>query len=125
MAEVAIEVALVTEHKSGIATLALNQDLLDSLSKDEQEKAVRSLFILARQKISEDLQKVPNEKLVPVSIDAQHNDLVMQLKLLLAPDGSFVLLTYFGGEVNPQLSLRKCLSHALEVVATVENSTFA
>lgn len=124
MSQVALEAAIVTEHASGFATLALNNDLLDGLEKDEQEQMVKSLLILARKKLAQDISTSPRDRKITLSIDQAHKECVLQLKLLVAPSGKFTLLTYFGGAAEPTTSLRLGLHHAVEVLAAVESRGF-
>lgn len=120
----AIEAAIVTEHDNGFATLALNNNLLDGLEKSEQETLVKSLLVLARQKLTQDISTCSGDKRITPSVDQAHDDFVLQLKLLVSPSGKFTLLTYFGGEAEPSTFLRRGLYHAVEVIATVEARGF-
>lgn len=124
MRPIALEAAIVTEHDNGFATLALNNDLLDELEKEEQERVVKSLLVLARQKLAQDISTCPKSKTITPSIDEGHKDFVLQLRLLVAPTGKFTLLTYFGGAADPSTLLRRGLHHAVEVVGAVEEQGF-
>jgi hypothetical protein len=44
----------------------------------------------------------------------------MELKLCLTEGGDFVLLTLFGGKVNPDTTLRDALEHAIKVLSVIE-----
>jgi len=124
MRPIALEAAIVTEHENGYATLALNNDLLDGLEKEEQERVVKSLLVLARQKLALDIVQCPKDKCITPSVDENHEDFVMQLKLLVSPSGKFSLLTYFGGAAEPTTLLRRGLHHAVEVIGAVEENGF-
>lgn len=124
MKPVALEAAIVTEHTNGFATLSLNNDLLDGLEKDEQEKVVRSLLVLARKKLAQDIVNSAKGKLITPSVDLSHKDFVIQLKFLVAPTGDFTLLTYFGGAADPTTLLRRGLHHAVEIIGAVEERGF-
>lgn len=124
MRPIALEAAIVTEHENGFATLALNNDLLDGLAKEEQEKVVKSLLVLARQKLAQDIVQCPKDKRITPSVDSNHKEFVMQLKLLVSPTGKFSLLTYFGGGAEPSTLLRRGLHHAVEILGAVEERGF-
>jgi hypothetical protein len=124
MRPIALEAAIVTEHENGYATLALNNDLLDGLEKEEQERVIKSLLLLARQKLASEIVQCPKGKQITQSVDTSHKDFVMQLKLLVSPSGKFSLLTYFGGAAEPSTPLRRGLHHAVEVIGAVEARGF-
>lgn len=124
MRETALEAALITEHPNGYATLALNDDLISSLDQEEKERLLRGLFVLTRGALSKDLEQCPKDKAIAISPDPAHSDFIMQLRMLMADDGHFSLLTYFGGRANTTTPLAAGLAHALEVVMVVEDNTF-
>lgn len=124
MSQVALEAAIVTEHSNGYTTLALNNELLEGLSKSEQEDLVRSLLLLARRKLATEIVTSPPDRSITRSVDSAHDDLVLQLKLLVTESGKFTLLTYFGGEAEPSTPLRSGLHHAVEVLGAVEQRGF-
>jgi len=120
MPTVALEAAIVTEHANGYATLALNNDILEDLEQPDRDKLVKSLLVLARQKLARDIVSCSKERLIARSVDRSHDDFVLQLKLLVDAGGKFTLLTYFGGAAEPTTPLRRGLHHAVEVIGAVE-----
>lgn len=120
MSNIAIELALITEHKGGIATIALNDELLHEQSNRARMALVKVLTTLTKAQLFEDLSRCPADKTLPISVDRNHAEIVMQLKLLRVPTGEFLLLTYFGGEADPSVRLADGLKHAIEVVDIIE-----
>lgn len=120
MKPIAIEAALITEHAGGLATLAINNELFEPLSVREREQLIRSILTLSRNKLNEDLELVSGHERIAVSPDPTHQNCVMQLRVLVSPQGRFTLLTYFGAQADPETRLHDGLLHALEVVAVCE-----
>lgn len=120
MPEIAIELALITEHKGGIATIALNDELLTDSSERGRLAIVKALTTLAKVQLFDDLERCPIGRTIPISIDKNHSEIVMQMRLMRAPGGGFALLTYFGGQADPRVKLTDAIKHAIEVVDIIE-----
>lgn len=120
MKPIAIEAALITEHPGGLATLAVNNELLEPLSLREREQLIKSVLTLTRTKLMSDLDSVAGHEKISISPDKSHKDFVLQLRILVTPEGRFSLLTYFGAQANPETRLHDGLLHALNVVAICE-----
>lgn len=120
MKPIAIEAALITEHPGGLATLAVNNELFEPLSMAEREQLIKSVLTLSRSKLLKDLEVVAGHERITISPDKSHREFVMQLRILVTPEGKFTLLTYFGGKAHPDTRLHDGLLHAIEVVATCE-----
>jgi len=122
MKPIAIEAALITEHAGGLATLAVNNELMEPLSPAERDQLIRSMLVLSRNKLLKDLDQVTGHERIRISPDKSHKSFVMQLRVLVTPEGRFSLLTYFGGQADPKTRLHDGLQHALQVVAVCENN---
>lgn len=120
MKPIAIEAVLITEHPGGLATLAINNELFEPLSMAEREQLIKSALILSRSKLLKDLELVAGHEPIAISPDKGHRKFVMQLRILVTPEGKFTLLTYFGGKAHPDTRLHDGLLHAIEVVAICE-----
>lgn len=120
MKPIAIEAALITEHPGRLATLAVNNELLEPLSLREREQLIKSVLTLTRTKLMSDLDSVAGHEKISISPDKSHKDFVLQLRILVTPEGRFSLLTYFGAQANPETRLHDGLLHALNVVAICE-----
>ena len=55
-----------------------------------------------------------------MSDEKRLSGVIMEIVMALGDDGGFVLLTRYGGRVDPGKSLREALIHSMEVVSVVE-----
>lgn len=119
----AVECISVTEIPGRDAVVVLNEDLFSPLREDPDEFTglIRSFCVMARAQLSQDLASTDSNSLVPVSDEKRLSGVVMEIVMALGDDGGFVLLTRYGGRVDPGKSLREALMHAMEVVSVVES----
>ena len=119
----AVECISVTEIPGRDAVVVLNKDLFSPLREDPDEftKLIRSFCVMARAQLSQDLAGTDSNKLVPVSDEERLSGVVMEIVMALGDDGRFVMLTRYGGKVDPRKSLREALVHAMEVISVVES----
>lgn len=119
----AVECISVTEIPGRDAAVVLNEDLFSPLreSPDEFTSLIKSFCVMARAQLSQDLASTSPNRLVPVSDEQRLSGVVMEIVMALGDDGRFVLLTRYGGRVNPRKSIREALVHAMEVVSVVES----
>lgn len=119
----AVECISVTEIPGRDAVVVLNEDLFSPLSEDPDEftSLIRSFCVMARAQLSQDLANTDSDILVPVSDEERLSGVVMEIVMALGDDGQFVLLTRYGGRVDPRKSLRESLMHAMEVISVVES----
>lgn len=119
----AVECISVTEIPGRDAVVVLNEDLFRPLREDPDEftNLIRSFCVMARAQLSQDLAGTDSNKLVPVSDEERLSGVVMEIVMALGDDGRFVLLTRYGGRVDPRKSLREALVHAMEVISVVES----
>jgi len=120
MQPIAIEAALITEHIGGLATLAVNNELLDPLTTSEKDQLIRTVLVLSRNRLLNELEQVSGHESIPISADVTHSEFIMQIRILVTPEGKFSLLTYFGGQADPATKLHDGLLHALQVVTVCE-----
>lgn len=118
----AVECISVTEISGKDAVVVLNEDLFGPLREDPDEftSLIRSFCVMARAQLSQDLANIDSDRLVPVSNEKRLSGVVMEIVMALGDDGGFVLLTRYGGRVDPRKSLREALIHVMEVVSVVE-----
>lgn len=118
----AVECISVTEIPGRDAVVVLNEDLFSPLREnpDEFTSLVKSFCVMARAQLSQDLESTGSDKLVPVSDEKRLSGVIMEIVMALGDDGGFVLLTRYGGRVDPGKSLREALIHSMEVVSVVE-----
>lgn len=118
----AVECISVTEIPGRDAVVVLNEDLFRPLREDPDEftSLIRSFCVMARAQLSQDLANTDSNSLVPVSDEERLGGVVMEIVMALGDDGGFVLLTRYGGRVDPRKSLKEALVHAMEVVSVVE-----
>lgn len=118
----AVECISVTEIPGRDAVVVLNEDLFSPLREnpDEFTSLVKSFCVMARAQLSQDLDSTGSDKLVPVSDEKRLSGVIMEIVMALGDDGGFVLLTRYGGRVDPGKSLREALIHSMEVVSVVE-----
>ena len=118
----AVECISVTEIPGRDAAVVLNEDLFSPLREnpDEFTSLVKSFCVMARAQLSQDLASTGSDKLVPVSDEKRLSGVIMEIVMALGDDGGFVLLTRYGGRVDPRKSLREALIHSMEVVSVVE-----
>lgn len=119
----AVECISVTEIPGKDAVVVLNEDLFSPLREDPDEFTglIRSFCVMARAQLSQDLANTDSGSLVPVSDEERLSVVVMEIVMALGDDGRFVLLTRYGGRVDPRKSLREALVHAMEVISVVES----
>lgn len=119
----AVECISVTEIPGKDAVVVLNEDLFSPLREDPDEFTglIRSFCVMARAQLSQDLANTNSDSLVPVSDEERLSGVVMEIAMALGDDGRFVLLTRYGGRVDPRKSLRDALVHAMEVISVVES----
>ena len=119
----AVECISVTEIPGRDAVVVLNEDLFSPLSEDPDEftSLIISFCVMARAQLSQDLANTDSDILVPVSDEECLSGVVMEIVMALGDDGQFVLLTRYGGRVDPRKSLRESLMHAMEVISVVES----
>ena len=119
----AVECISVTEIPGRDAVVVLNEDLFNPLREDPDEFTglIRSFCVMARAQLSQDLANTNSDSLVPVSNEERLSGVVMEIAMALGDDGQFVLLTRYGGRVDPRKSLREALVHAMEVISVVES----
>lgn len=119
----AIECISVTDIPGRDAVVVLNEDLFSPLIEDPDKftSLIKSFCVMARAQLSQDLASTDSDSLVPVSDEERLSGVVMEIVMALGDDGRFVLLTRYGGRVDPRKSLREALIHAMEVVSVVES----
>ena len=119
----AVECISVTEIPGKDAVVVLNEDLFSPLREDPDEftNLIKSFCVMAREQLSQDLASTDSDSLVPVSDEERLSGVVMEIVMALGDDGRFVLLTRYGGRVDPRKSLREALVHAMEVISVVES----
>lgn len=123
MKPIAIEAVLITEHRGGLATIALNNELFEPLSLRERDTLIRTILTLTRANLVSDLEALDDERrTIELSPNKSHEEIILQLRALVTPSGEFTLLTHFGGEADPRTRLCDGLRHALEVVAICEEN---
>ncbi len=118
----AIECISVTEIPGRDAVVVLNEDLFSPLREDPDEftSLIKSFCVMARAQLSQDLASTDSDSLVPMSDEERLSGVVMEIVMALGDDGRFVLLTRYGGRVDPRKSLKEALIHSMEVVSVVE-----
>lgn len=119
----AVECISITEIPGKDAVVVLNEDLFSPLREDPDRftSFVKSFCVMARAQLSQDLVNTDSDKLVPVSDEQRLSGVVMEIVMALGDDGQFVLLTRYGGRVDPRKPLREALVHAMKVVSVVES----
>lgn len=119
----AVECISVTEIPGKDAVVVLNEDLFSPLREDPDEFTglIRSFCVMARAQLSQDLASTDSDSLVPVSDEERLSGVVMEIVMALGDDGQFVLLTRYGGRVDPRKPLKEALVHAMEVISVVES----
>lgn len=119
----AIECISVTEIPGRDAVVVLNEDLFSPLREDPDKftSLIRSFCVMARAQLSQDLANTDSDSLVPVSDEERLSGVVMEIVMALGDDGQFVLLTRYGGRVDPRKPLKEALVHAMEVISVVES----
>lgn len=119
----AIECISVTEIPGRDAVVVLNEDLFSPLREDPDEftSLIKSFCVMARAQLSQDLASTDSDSLVPVSDEERLSRVVMEIVMALGDDGRFVLLTRYGGRVDPRKPLKEALVHAMEVISVVES----
>lgn len=119
----AVECISVTEIPGKDAVVVLNEDLFSPLREDPDEFTglIRSFCVMARAQLSQDLANTDSGSLVPVSDEERLSGVVMEIVMALGDDGQFVLLTRYGGRVDPRKPLKEALVHAMEVISVVES----
>lgn len=119
----AVECISVTEIPGKDAVVVLNEDLFSPLREDPDEFTglIRSFCVMARAQLSQDLASTDSDSLVPVSDEERLSGVVMEIVMALGDDGQFVLLTRYGGRVDPRKLLKEALVHAMEVISVVES----
>lgn len=119
----AVECISVTEIPGKDAVVVLNEDLFSPLREDPDEFTglIRSFCVMARAQLSQDLASTDSDSLVPVSDEERLSGVVMEIVMDLGDDGQFVLLTRYGGRVDPRKPLKEALVHAMEVISVVES----
>ena len=118
----AIECISVTKIPGRDAVVVLNEDLFSPLREDPDEftSLIKSFCVMARAQLSQDLASTDSDSLVPMSDEERLSGVVMEIVMALGDDGRFVLLTRYGGRVDPRKSLKEALIHSMEVVSVVE-----
>lgn len=118
----AVECMTITEVPGQKAVVVLNEAVFGPLRATPKQftSMLRSFCVMARNQLSEDIRRVSDTTLVPVSQDKRMRTLVMELKMALSDDGDFVLLTLFGGKTDPSTPLKDALTHAIKVVSVAE-----
>ena len=119
----AVECISVTEIPGKNAVVVLNEDLFSPLREDPDEftSLIKSFCVMARAQLSRDLASTDSDSLVPVSDEERLSGVVMEIVMALGDDGRFVMLTRYGGRVDPRKSLWEALVHAMEVISVVES----
>ena len=119
----AVECISVTEIHGKDAVVVLNEDLFSPLREDPDEFTglISSFCVMARAQLSQDLANTDSGSLVPVSDEERLSGVVMEIVMALGDDGQFVLLTRYGGRVDPRKPLKEALVHAMEVISVVES----
>ena len=117
---VAQEIGFITEYPQGHAVLTLSEaGPLAEVPKLQYANTVAALITLARNQLMQEYKKAPARP-ITISPSPVHRGTVMEVKLLLAPEGEFQVLTYFGDQADPATSLEHGLLHAAQVLSSVQ-----
>ena len=118
---IAVECVSITEIPGRDAVTVLNETVFGPLRADPKQFTgmLRSFCTMGRAQLA-DIRRAPADALVPVSSTDRLAGVVMELKLCLSEGGDFVLLTLFGGKVDPATTLREALEHAIKVLSVIE-----
>lgn len=111
--DVGYEVVSISATPDG--AVVLTDDL--GLSEEDFHKMLKSLFILSFSQLTKDLVSASGG--IEISPDPMLKDLITMTRMIVSDSGEFQLLVYFGGLVDPSISLEEGLKHIVEVLATV------
>ena len=112
----AIDAALITEHRDGLATLALNNELFEPLAHAERESLLRMIVRFGCASLRAEIEETSDEEPVRLRPARDETSCVLQLRLIVTPTGGFSLAVDFGSAVDPGVSQREALEHALAVL---------
>lgn len=120
--DVFTEVLTITEHDNDTLSLLFNNDFLSQYDEKNQVRVIELLYDLAQHDLMEDFYHVDVDKVITVSPVDAHKNVRLVLTLLVNTEGEFRLLTYFGGKVNHNLTVRDGLLHAAQIVKLLKNN---
>lgn len=120
ISDVFTEVAVITEHVNKNVSLMLSEPFFKKYKNGQQQRIIHALYVLAKNKLSHDMTLAPIEETIPISGDDNHNDFVAVIKLLVNDNADFEMLSYFGGQANPETSLQEGIQHLGEIIETLQ-----
>lgn len=116
------EVASVTEIIGEQAVLLLDENIFENIEESKRKTVVEGLLTLTKDRLMKEYSAVDDVSKVSLSVDPSHQNTVIVLRMLMNEDNIFELLTYFGGKVNPETTVKNGLLHAAQIVSKIEEN---
>lgn len=110
----AVELVNITETRDGAVFLI--DDM--GLGEDQAADLLLAFFTLAFDTLQKDFKSAKGK--IEISPDPEHRRVISVVRGALL-NGELQLLVYFGGEADPNTSLKAGLLHVVEVLATVRD----
>ena len=112
------EMISITILPSGEMVVLLGEEF-SKLSEGQQKQMVRAFTVLARDQISKNLRNTPMTKIVEYSELQEHNNVVLEIKILTNFNKDVQALVYFGKRCKKNYSAKLGLAYVLEVLDLV------
>lgn len=109
------ELMFIMENPDGSVAVMLDEEHMHSLSSQEQKVLLRSVFLLAIDRLVMEIDDAPDEPLT-ISPNPLHANCVAAVSMLTDSLGLFDMIVYFGGAARRDISVKEGLIHVLQVV---------